>query len=154
MSLSLAVICGMLKEKMCSPVNKLLSLRFTKDLVETLNDDFISLLQKSPLMGIMEKIALFKVESDDEQRGKEYFHFDGKASNLLYFIFFKIKSQGIRRHRKLFPYALLGVHLRMVPLVPYRPRKFQAFRLQNHLRKTGVPESQISSDLLLRFPRS
>jgi hypothetical protein len=50
MSLSLAVISGILREKMCSPVNKLLALKFAKDLVETMNDAFISSLQKSPVI--------------------------------------------------------------------------------------------------------
>lgn len=82
MSLVLAVICGILKEKICSPISKLLSIKLAKDLVETMNDEFISLVQKSPLMGQMEKIALFQADSDEVERGKKYFHIDGKTSNL------------------------------------------------------------------------
>ena len=83
MTICLAVICGILKEKLCSPMNKLLAVKLVKDLVETFNDHFLSLLQKSPLLGTMEKIAQFRAGSQAEDRGKEYFHFEGQASILI-----------------------------------------------------------------------
>ncbi|CAD8065902.1 unnamed protein product [Paramecium primaurelia] len=55
-----------------SPILRLLTLKFNKELAETFNEDYIHLMQKIVLPK-MEQIALFQNDSKDCDRGKLYF---------------------------------------------------------------------------------
>lgn len=63
---------GIFRDKLCSPTQKLLAMKFLKDLVETFNDDFISSIQIN-ILPILEQIAIYKLEEKSEDRGKTYF---------------------------------------------------------------------------------
>ncbi|CAD8056168.1 unnamed protein product [Paramecium primaurelia] len=91
-----------------SPILRLLALKFNKELAETFNEDYIHLMQKIVLPK-MEQIALFKKESQDNDRGKLFFldkqkpHQGNKELQALGDQFFRVTLECIRIWGRWFP---------------------------------------------------
>ncbi|CAD8159487.1 unnamed protein product [Paramecium pentaurelia] len=99
-----------------SPILRLLTLKFNKELAETFNEDYIHLMQKIVLPK-MEQIALFQIESKDFDRGKLYFlgnqkpHQGNKELQTIGDQFLRVTLECIRIWGRWFP--LDNIHHRL-----------------------------------------
>jgi hypothetical protein len=72
MNATQSVICGILRDKSCEPMSKLLAVKLAKDCIETFNDDYISQIQVT-VLPVMEKLATLFCDRTDPNRGEFIF---------------------------------------------------------------------------------
>lgn len=70
----------------------------------------------------MENIALYKKESDDDDRGKTIFQIDPQIELCMGFVYTFFYSAWNSKTRQFIFSNVLGMHLRMGKMVPSWPR--------------------------------